>query len=33
LTTPPPFSAEVKEKVELYTYSPFWPSWWVTKCT
>jgi len=23
----PPFSAEVKEKVELYLYSPFGPLW------
>ena len=22
---PPPSSAEVKERVELYLYSPFWP--------
>jgi len=24
---PPPSSAEVKERVELYLYSPFGPSW------
>jgi len=24
---PPPSSAEVKEGVRLYLYSPFWPSW------
>jgi hypothetical protein len=24
---PPPSSAEVKERVELYLYSPSWPSW------
>jgi hypothetical protein len=24
---PPPSSAEVKESVELYLYSPSWPSW------
>ena len=24
---PPPSSAEVKERVELYIYSPFGPSW------
>jgi len=24
---PPPFSAKVKERVELYLYSPFGPSW------
>jgi len=24
---PPPSSAEVKERVELYLYSPFWPTW------
>jgi hypothetical protein len=24
---PPSSSAEVKEKVELYLYSPFWTSW------
>jgi len=24
---PPPPSAEVKERVELYLYSPFGPSW------
>ena len=24
---PPPTSAEVKERVELYLYSPFGPSW------
>jgi hypothetical protein len=24
---PPPSSAEVKERVELYLYSPFWLSW------
>jgi hypothetical protein len=27
LTTHPPTSAEVKERVELYLYSPFGPSW------
>jgi len=27
---PPPSSAEVKEKVELYLYSTFGPSWPVT---
>jgi len=26
---PPPSSAEVKERVELYLYSPFWLSWLV----
>jgi hypothetical protein len=26
---PPPSSAEVKERVELYLYSPSGPSWWV----
>ena len=24
---PPPFRAEVKERVQLYLYSPYWPSW------
>ena len=24
---PPPSSAEVKERVELYLYSPYMPSW------
>jgi len=24
---PPPYSAEVKERVELYLYSPIGPSW------
>jgi len=24
---PPPFSAEIKERVELYIYSPSGPSW------
>ena len=24
---PPPSSAEVKERVELYLYFPSWPSW------
>jgi len=24
---PPTSSAEVKERVELYLYFPFWPSW------
>ena len=24
---PPQSSAEVKERVELYLYSPLWPSW------
>jgi hypothetical protein len=24
---PPPSSAKVKERVELYFLSPFWPSW------
>jgi hypothetical protein len=24
---PPPSSTKVKERVELYHYSPFWPSW------
>jgi hypothetical protein len=24
---PPPSSAEIKERVELYLYSPFGPSW------
>jgi len=24
---PPQSSAEVKERVELFLYSPFWPSW------
>jgi len=24
---PPPSSAEVKERVDLYLYSPFGPSW------
>ena len=24
---PPPYSAEVKERVELYLYSPYGPSW------
>jgi hypothetical protein len=27
LTTPPPSSAEIKERVELYLYSPSGPSW------
>jgi len=27
LTTHPPSSAEVKERVELYLYSPSGPSW------
>jgi hypothetical protein len=27
---PPPFSAEVKERVQLYLYSPSGPSWPVT---
>jgi len=26
---PPPSSIEVKERVELYLYSPFGPSWYV----
>jgi len=24
---PPPFSAEVNERVEIYVYSPYGPSW------
>ena len=28
----PPSSAEVKERVELYIYSPSWPSWPVLGC-
>ena len=27
INDPPPSSAEVKEKVKLYFYSPFGPSW------
>jgi hypothetical protein len=27
LPQPPPSSAEVKERVELYLLSPSWPSW------
>jgi hypothetical protein len=30
---PTPYSAEVKERVELYLYSPSGPSWPVTGCT
>jgi hypothetical protein len=30
---PPPSSAEVKERVELYLYSPYAPSWPVLGCT
>jgi hypothetical protein len=30
---PPPSSAEVKERVEVYNYSPFGPSWPVVKWT
>jgi hypothetical protein len=28
---PPPSSVEVKERIELYIYSPSWPSWSVVK--
>jgi len=31
LTTNPPSSAEVKERIELYLYSPYGPSWPVTR--
>ena len=30
---PPTSSAEVKERVELYLYSPFGPSWPVVRCS
>ena len=30
---PPPCSAEVKERVQLYCYSPSGPSWPVLGCT
>jgi len=30
---PPPFSAEVKERVQLYLYSPYGPLWPVLGCT
>jgi len=29
---PPPYSAEVEERVELYLYSTSWPSWPVLGC-
>jgi len=30
---PPPYRAEVKERVELYIYSPYGSSWPVLCCT
>jgi hypothetical protein len=33
LLTPPQYSAEVKERVELYLYSTSGPSWPVIECT
>jgi len=32
-THPPPYSAEVEGRVELYLYSPFEPSWPVIRLT